>query len=153
MQYHVAFLQSEPLDRIASGVKTCEVRLHKSFKPKAWAVEPFDVLLFKRTGGEIEFAATVTKVDRFSNLTPQIVKELSENLLPYNGVINPAFWDNRLGSKFGVVIYFTRVRPIEIPIELTPRSVMDGWVTNFLGDSRSKSQGVLQPQVYQPTLF
>jgi ASC-1-like (ASCH) protein len=129
---HVAFLKSEHLDLILSGKKTVELRLGKN-RPGAWKCEAGDTLLLKRSGGEIEARVTVMHVTRLENMSPADIRALAELVEPLAGIsrVHP-FWLSKMDSRYAVIITIGRAENISLPPSRTPRSIMSGWVSDFI---------------------
>jgi hypothetical protein len=137
MATHVAFLHDEPLDDIIAGRKSFEFRL--GFRRLAChSVRRGDVLLLKRVGGEVEAACDVGQTRIHTDLTPEEVADLArEHDL---GAAKPYFEryiaPNNLDRLVNVgVIELLNVREASLPPEVTPRRVMNGWVSNFDADA------------------
>ena len=133
MATHVAFLHDKPLDEIIAGRKTFEFRL--SFGGLACrSAREGDRLLLKRSGGEVEAACDIGEVRYYRKLPPEEVADLAGT---YDlGVAKPYFErylpPNNLDRPVNVgVIELLNVREASLPSEVTPRGVMNGWVSNF----------------------
>jgi hypothetical protein len=116
-----------------AGRKRFEFRL--SFRRLACrSVRQGDVLLLKRVGGEVEAACDVGEACIHTDLTPEEVADLArEHDL---GAAKPYFErytaPNNLDRLVNVgVIELLNVREASLPPEITPRRVMNGWVSNF----------------------
>lgn len=130
MNYHVAFIQKEPLNRILSGTKKAEIRMGIN-RPEAWKVEAGDLLLFKASGGNIIAAAEVKAVSRFEGLMPDDIRSLGELIAPLIGTNRSLYFEQKIDARYAVVIEFDIPHPIHFPSALTPRGVQSGWVSNF----------------------
>lgn len=130
MNYHVAFIQQEPLNRVLSGIKKAEIRMGIN-RPEAWKVEAGDLLLFKASGGNIVAAAEVKDVSRFEGLTPEEIRSLAELVAPLIGTSRSTYFEQKLDARYAVIIEFDTPHPIKFPSALTPRGVQSGWVSNF----------------------
>jgi ASC-1-like (ASCH) protein len=130
MKTHVAFIQSEPLARIKSGMKTVECRLSVN-RPLAWNTQPGDFILFKETGGEIKLRARVEYVLKFESLTPTDIQSLAELVQPFSGAETSAYFTHKSKSRYAVIIGLIDVTPIEFPASATPRGIQSAWVSNF----------------------
>lgn len=131
MACHIAFIKSEPLRRILSGVKTAECRLSINHPP-AWSIEVGDFILFKKSGGEIVCRARARAVHKFSSLTPSDVAALAELVAPLTGAApDSAFWLNKQCARFAVIMEFDQVERVTFPPQATPRGVLSAWVSNF----------------------
>lgn len=128
--YHIAFIQPAPLDRIRAGVKRMECRLSIN-RPLAWHVQQHDILLLKRTGGDIELRARARAVHRFDTLTPDDIPALAALAAEYGCDINSGYWSLKTNARYAVLIELDHIAPISIPREQTPRAVMSGWVRDF----------------------
>ena len=128
---HVAFIQSEPLSRILSGVKRAECRLSIN-RPPAWKAEAGDTILFKESGGEITCRARIKAVSKFESLTPGDVSALAELVAPLTGASpTNAFWLRKKSARYAVIMELDQVERVSFPPEATPRGVMSAWVTDF----------------------
>jgi hypothetical protein len=133
MKTHVAFLHNEPLDEIVAGHKRFEFRLSFGWLP-CESVREGDLLLLKRSGGEVEAACDVGTVHLHTDLTPENVYDLART---YDlGVAKPYFEryvpPNNADRPVSVgVIELLNVRSATLPHEQTPRRVRSGWVSNF----------------------
>jgi hypothetical protein len=133
MATHVAFLHDEPLDEVVAGRKRFEFRL--SFGGLACrSAREGDLLLLKRSGGEVEAACDIGEVRFYRRLSPKEVADLARR---YDlGVAEPYFEryvpPNNTDRLVNVgVLELLNVREASLPSEVTPRRVMNGWVSNF----------------------
>ena len=133
MATHVAFLHDDPLDEIMAGRKRFEFRL--SFGGLACrSAREGDRLLLKRSGGEVEAACDIGEVRFYRRLPPEKVADLART---YDlGVAKPYFEryvpPNNTDRPLNVgVLGLRNVREASLPSEVTPRRVMNGWVSNF----------------------
>jgi hypothetical protein len=91
-------------------------------------------LLLKRSGGEVEAACDVGDVRFYRRLSPEAVADLART---YDlGVAKPYFErytpPNNADRPVNVaVIELLNVREASLPSEVTPRGVMNAWVSNF----------------------
>jgi hypothetical protein len=130
---HVAFLRDAPLREIVAGRKKYEFRL--SFGRLACeGVRVGDLLLLKRSGGEVEAACDVGEVRLHLGLRPEEVAELAGRYAdmvsaPYfERYVPPANPDRPVNLA---MIELLNVRRASLPAEATPRGVRSGWVANF----------------------
>jgi hypothetical protein len=133
MATHVAFLHDHPLEEVVAGRKRFEFRL--SFRGLACrSAREGDRLLLKRSGGEVEAACDIGEVRFYRRLSPEEVADLARTYdlgvtKPYfEGYIPPANADRPVNLA---VIELLNVREASLPSEVTPRRVMNGWVSNF----------------------
>ena len=133
MATHVAFLHDEPLDEIVAGRKRFEFSL--SFGGLACrSAREGDRLLLKRSGGEVEAQCDIGEVRFYRRLSPEEVADLARR---YDlGVAKPYFerytQPNNTDRPVNVgVLELLDVREASLPPEVTPRRVMNGWVSNF----------------------
>ena len=133
MAMHLAFLHNEPLDEILAGRKRFEFRL--SFGGLACrSAREGDLLLLKRSGGEVEAACDIGEVRFYRRLHPEEIAELARTY--DTGIAKPYFEPytapNNLDRPVNVgVIELLNVREASLPHEVTPRRVRNGWVSNF----------------------
>lgn len=132
---HVAFVRDEPLQEILAGRKRFELRL--SFSGLACAsVGKSDLLLLKRSGGEVEAACDVGEVLIYRGLHPEEVARLAHlyadvTSQPYLRRYVPPHNRNRPVNL--AIIELVNVRLASLPAEVTPRGVRSGWVADFEG--------------------
>ena len=133
MATHLAFLHDKPLNEIMAGGKRFEFRLSFGGLACRSACEG-DRLLLKRSGGEVEAACDIGDVRFYRRLEPEEVADLART---YDlGVAKPYFEGytppNNADRPVNVaVIELVNVREASLPPEITPRRVMNGWVSNF----------------------
>ncbi len=98
------------------------------------SVREGDLLLLKRTGGEVEGACDVGEVRIYHKLPPEKVADLTQT---YDlGVAKPYFerYIPPHNAKHPVnvaIIELLNVRSASLPPEQTPYGVRWGWVSNF----------------------
>ena len=140
---HVAYIQSDPLNRIQRGIKKVEVRLSKR-RPPAWDVSVGDVILFKVSGGNITTQARVSAAHKFADLTPADVLVLGELCSPLTGSRpDDPYYLSKRGSRFAVLIELADVRLIDFPAEQTPRGDRSAWISNFQPTARPRTENQL----------
>ena len=126
---HVAFLQDAPLDEIVARRKRFEFRL--SFRRLACEqVREGDLLLLKRSGGEVEAACRAGRVQVRRGLSPGEVADLARR---YADVASWTYFsrylppNNRDRPVNAAAIELLDVREASLPASETPRGVRSGW--------------------------
>jgi hypothetical protein len=97
-----------------------------------------DLLLLKRTGGQVEAACDVGEVHLYHNVTPEEVADLARRYadgasLPYFERYTPPRNQDHLANV--ALLALLNVRSASLPPEQTPRRVMSGWVADFDPDA------------------
>jgi len=112
MKYHLVILKKPYLDAILNGRKRIESRFSTTKRPAFGRVLPGDTLFFKVSAGAVCATAAVAAVEDFDNLIPQ--KMLQLKLLHNRYILGTdEYWESKLDSKFGLLVWLKDVRPIE----------------------------------------
>lgn len=112
MNYHLVILRKPYLDAVLNGRKRIESRFSTTKRPAFGRVLPGDTLFFKLSAGPVCATATAAVVDDFDNLTPQ--KMLQLKLLHNRYIVGTdEYWQGKLNSKFGFLVWLKDVHPIE----------------------------------------
>jgi ASC-1-like (ASCH) protein len=112
MNYHLVILKKPYLDAVLNGRKRIESRFGTTKRPVFGQVLPGDTLFFKLSAGPVCATATVAAVENFDNLTPQ--KMLQLKLLHNRCILGTdEYWQSKLNSRFGLLVWLKDVRPIE----------------------------------------
>ena len=110
--YHLVILKKFYLNAILEGRKQIESRFTKTKRPAFGRVLAGDKLFLKVSSGPVCAGATVKAVTNFENLTPGQIIEIKRR---YNHKIKGSdeYWDSKMNSRFGFLVWLTDVRPIE----------------------------------------
>jgi len=144
MNHHLAILKRPYLDAVMEGRKRIESRFSTTKRPAFGRVLPGDMLFLKLSAGPVCATATVATVEDFDNLTPQKMLQLN---LQHNRYIlgTDEYWQSKLNSKFGLLVWLKDVRPIE-PVRIQKKD-WRAWVVLTPNDNF----GLLKPDtVRQP---
>jgi hypothetical protein len=111
---------------ILQGKKRVECRLLRTRRPPFQTVAKDHLIWLKEPGGPIRGHATVRRIRRWENLTPQSLARLRRT---YNRYIlgEPAFWREKANARYAILIWLTNVtacRSFRIK-----KSDRRGWVT------------------------
>lgn len=122
---HLVILRPPYLDMILSGEKTVESRLSRRRHLAAGRCLPGDVLYLKRTGGDIEGRAVVSRIDAFEALDPDALRALSVEWSGRVAATEPDDWYQRLRHDATHALFFSLrdVERITIPRTALPRSL------------------------------
>ena len=103
---HLAILRQPFLDLILDGKKTIESRFLKTQSAPYKTVQEGDLVVIKKSGGLVLGEFTVSKVERFLDLTPEKINKITEKYYKELSVeANPNFWKNKLDTRYAVLIY------------------------------------------------
>jgi hypothetical protein len=136
LRTHVAFVKAPHLRQIVTGNKRFEFRC--SFGQLACeSVREGDTVLLKRSGGNVEAAATVGKVVMHRGAHPERVAKIareyaasSDSVASYGYLARYVPPENRSRAVNLAVIELVGVRSASLlPANMTPRGVRSGWVT------------------------
>ena len=107
---HVAVVQRDYIELILAGRKTAELRLTRTRGAPHGMVAPGERLYFKQSSGPIRATAVVTRVDAWTDLTPnRIAKLQAETADTVRG--KPEFFAERLQARYARVIHFASLEP------------------------------------------
>jgi len=125
---HLAVLRQPFLDLILGGKKTIESRFLKRRNKPYNAVKAGDLVVMKKSGGLVLGEFTVSKVETFSDLTPEIVRKLlKKNAKALCVSDDPSFWEPKQNSKYAVLIHIEKPIRYKEPYSF-PKRDMRGWV-------------------------
>jgi len=112
MNHHLAILKRLYLDAVLEGRKQIESRFSTTKRPVFGRVLPGDTLFLKLSAGPVCATATIAAVENFNDLTPQKMLQLKQQ---HNRHIlgTDEYWQSRLNSKFGFLVWLKDIRPIE----------------------------------------
>ena len=112
MNHHLAILKRPYLDAVLEGRKQIESRFSRTKHPAFGQVRPGDTLFLKLSAGPVCATAAVAAVEDFNDLTPQ--KMLQLKLLHNRHILGTdEYWQSKLNSKFGLLVWLKDVRLIE----------------------------------------
>lgn len=122
---HLVILRPPYLDMILSGAKTVESRLSRRRHPAATRCLPGDVLYLKRTGGDVEGRAMVSRVDAYTDLDPDGLRALAEQWAGRVAAMEADDWYQRLkqDARHALFLTLTNVERFHIPRQALPRSL------------------------------
>lgn len=119
MPHHVAILKKPYLDLILSGRKTIECRLTKTPLPPFRAIQPGDLIFFKRSAGPYMARAAAAHIQFFDQLTPPQVARLRRQFDPHV-CADPDFWSARRHCRYATFINLLDIRPISRGPQIAP---------------------------------
>lgn len=109
---HVAELNREPLEKIIKGERTVEPVFNREKKAPFDAINVDDTVYFKIKDGFAIAKAKVTKVENFTNLTPQKAAELievhKEEIKPTN-----IMFERDIYKKYATLIWLDKLYEIK----------------------------------------
>ncbi len=123
---HVAVVDRGTAGRLLRGFKRVESRFYCTRRVPFGRIRVGDTIHFKLSGGAIIGCAGVTRVRQFADLDRDAISRLRRR---YNRAIcAPArYWAHRRRSRYGLLIWITRLCPPLRPVEV-PRQYGNGWV-------------------------
>jgi hypothetical protein len=125
---HLAIFTPPFLDLILDGKKTIEGRFSKVRCAPFESVEEGDVVLMKKSGGLVQGAFVVAKVETFRNLNSEALKNLetaySEGLC---ASADPLYWERRKDCKYATLLHVGKFQRFEKPFPF-PKKDRRGWV-------------------------
>ncbi len=132
---HLAIMKKsfKLLDKIVSGEKTIESRWYTSKRAPWDKIKPGEWVYFKNSGEPVTVRAKVAEVRQFSDLTPQKVRELSEEYLNAIGMEDEyldVFVSYYIDKKYCLLIFLEsveQVRPFEI--DKSGFGAMAAWIS------------------------
>lgn len=122
---HLVILREPYLSYILRKRKSIESRFGRDRRLPFGHVQAGDILLLKRAGGPL---AGLALVDRAISqaITPTDVNEIRLTYAAELAIDDPAFWEQRLHSRYVTLIWLREVYPLPaIPL---PRRDRRGWV-------------------------
>jgi hypothetical protein len=131
---HLVILRPPYLDMILDGTKTVESRLSRHRHPAATRCAPGDRLYLKRTGGDIEGRATVTRMDIYTDLDAEALHALSAEWAGRVAATEPDDWYQRMKQDARHALFLTlgAVERCHIPAAVLPRRLP--WASAWIVD-------------------
>jgi len=131
---HIAYLNEPYLSRILKGTKTMETRFKMNRSPPFFKVNDGDLILLKRSGGDIEGYARVVVAAYFENLTPA---KFDDMLIKFGHQmqLDQKWIDKKRNSKYASLIKLADVNKFDTPIPFKQKG-QESWITVELKDER-----------------
>jgi len=122
---HLAIMTPHYLDLVLTGKKTIESRFSEKKQIPYNRVEDGDLILFKKSGGDIKGIGWVKQVQYYYNLTPLFIEKL---IAKFNDglCIQPDFIQQKQKSQFATLIWLKNVKPIK-PLKSPKKYYGTGW--------------------------
>jgi len=116
MRRHIAIFVGPAIEDIFSGKKTVECRFSKSRVLPYGQVAKDDIILLKKSGGDILGQFTVDNVLYYDNLSSKSVEVLKRE---YDKAIavDEKFWQEKKNNKFGTLIFLKNPKRFVFPIK------------------------------------
>jgi hypothetical protein len=129
---HLAFVHAPILQKLRSGLKSCESRLSLRTHSASTA-RPGDVLWFK--SGDVGAAAIIRAIDTYSSADPLDVDML---MARYSRVVDGPvceldYWHSKREARHAVFLHLEDVAPLLIPRTLLP-TTRAAWISDFKPD-------------------
>lgn len=124
---HLAIFKGDGGELILSGKKIVESRFSKRRNQPYGAISSGDIVYIKPSGKDVIGQFRVKKVIFYDGLDE---KDIEEIRLKYNRnmVAEPDYWNRKLGSRYGTLIFISESsRFITAPIKI-PKKDLRGWV-------------------------
>lgn len=116
MKKHIAIFVGTAIEDILSGKKTIESRFSIARILPYGEVSKDDILLLKKSGGDITGQVTVDNVLCYDNLSRNSVnvlkKEYSDQILASDG-----YWESKRNCKFGTLIFLKNPKRFAFPVK------------------------------------
>jgi hypothetical protein len=117
MKKHLAIFVGSAIDDIISGRKTIESRFSLSRILPYAQVAKDDVILLKKSGGDVIGKVLADNVLYYDNLTPESIAILRKE---YNRELcaSDNFWFTKSKSRFGTLIFLKNPERFLVPIKI-----------------------------------
>lgn len=125
--HHVEKLNRRSLENVLEGKKRIEIVFQKEKTPPFNCIAEEDEIFFQSKDGYAVAKADITKVEEFTDLGQDEVKEMLEK---YKAEMMPteANLERDIYSKFATVFWFENVREIRPFFVNTQQGNMRGWL-------------------------
>lgn len=127
MRKHLAIFKGEGGELILSGQKTIEFRFSRRKDPPFGSVASGDLVYIKPTGKDILGQFKVKKVIFYDGLDEDGIKEIKHKFGD-NIAVEEGYWDKRMGSKYGTLIFIGESSRFITPPVKIPKKDLRGWV-------------------------
>lgn len=126
MLIHLAFMSPVYMNMIKTGEKTIESRLYKTANRDHPAMRAGvgDIVLFKRTGGNVEAIATVDSAYQYYDIDNL---HLLKDMFNHRVKASDDFWESKKDSKIATFLSLTNVQLVTIEKRHFPTS-REGWI-------------------------
>lgn len=129
MQHHLAIFTQPLLDLILLGKKTIDSRFSKIRCAPYRKVDAGDLVYLKESGGCVKGQFTVSKVETYMDLTPDLLQDIRRN---YHRQIFPNtewqdFWEKWSVSKYATIIHIDNVITYQNPFPIQKKDAR-AWV-------------------------
>lgn len=116
MKKHIAIFIGSAIEDILIGKKTIESRFSQSRVLPYGEVSKDDIILLKKSGGDILGQAIVDNVLYYDNLNPSSVEVLKKE---YSDAIaaGEKFWLTKKNSKYGTLIFLKKPKRFVFPLQ------------------------------------
>jgi hypothetical protein len=117
MKKHLAIFVGSAIDDIISGRKTIESRFSLSRILPYAQIAKDDVILLKKSGGDVIGKVLADNVLYYDNLTPESIAILRKE---YNRELcaSDNFWFTKSKSRFGTLIFLKNPERFLVPIKI-----------------------------------
>lgn len=123
---HLAIFSPGSIEKIFNGQKSIESRFSKVKCQPFGLVSKGDIILMKKSGGQILGYFIAGKVKYFEKASKKVVKQVFEDFKHELAVSNE-FISNKIDSKFITLIWITKPARFRVPISVKKRNML-GWV-------------------------
>ena len=116
MKQHIGIFVGDAIEKILSGRKTIESRFSLAKILPYGSVFKDDIILLKKTGGDIVGQVIVDNVLYYDDLTPTLVSSLKDK---YQDQISADenYWARKSKSRFGTLIFLKSPKRYVLPLK------------------------------------
>lgn len=135
MRRHIAIFVGPAIEDILSGKKTIESRFSQNRVLPYGEVAKDDIILLKKSGGDILGQVTVDNVLYYDNLKPNSIEILKKEYFDAIAT-SEKFWQAKRKSKFGSLIFLKKPKRFVFPLQYKKRDrrpwlIVHQWITNY----------------------
>ncbi|MEI8061514.1 MAG: ASCH domain-containing protein [Candidatus Berkelbacteria bacterium] len=116
MKKHIAIFVGSAIDDILVGKKTVESRFSQNRVLPYAQVAKDDIILLKKSGGDILGQAIVDNVLYYDNLNQKSIEVLKKEYF-VAAAVGEKFWQSKKNSKFGTLIFLKKPKRFVFPLQ------------------------------------
>ena len=123
---HLAIFDEKTTKKVLLGEKTLDLRLSQNRIAPFGRVSSGDLVLVKKSGGDVIGEFKVRRVITYDNLSKEQIAKIKKD---YNRFLkmDSLYWHEKEDAKFGTLIFMEKFQPTLLPLKIKKRD-QRGWV-------------------------